>query len=342
VTTVTDVAPVMNWVYVDAQTYQLKYGVRKDAEPNITGKFDCTRQNHRLTLMGWEGFCAVEVRPGIWGVYFDINDDGLTGKVPAGTRVLEIELERCEKRWKKEAMARAEDQATKGEYTNAPESQKSMKDPPKPVTHINTIAESTKDDNAEVRTIPLVGSAKSNGLIHTPVQSPAQSPLLLPLQALLPETTPPKYKSSPCSNAEPSVKSSSRLQTVVQVESPLIHQSFRLCPIQQFQNQSIRQFYQNARNRDYSMNEEPIELQSANNFADLIQFSRPLSSLTLSRPSHILATPNAKSIYKTKGLLQRLSGSVDWIASRKALRKGRKTRSKDNPMESDRPRTPLR
>jgi hypothetical protein len=130
VTTVTDVAPIMNWVYVDVKTHQVKYGVRKDAEPNITGKFDCTRQDHRLTLMDWEGFCAVEVRPGIWGVYFDLDDDGLTGKVPAGTRVLEIELERCEKRWKKEAMDRAQDQTTKRENINAPEPQKGIKSPP--------------------------------------------------------------------------------------------------------------------------------------------------------------------------------------------------------------------
>ncbi|KAF2798013.1 hypothetical protein K505DRAFT_346865 [Melanomma pulvis-pyrius CBS 109.77] len=129
VTTVTEVAPIMNWVYVDAQTYQLKYGIRKDAEPNITGQFDCTRQNHRLTLLGWEGFCAVEARPGTWAVYFDLDDDGLKGKVPVGTRVLEIELERREKRWKKEATARAGDQTTMREQTLTPESPEIFKDP---------------------------------------------------------------------------------------------------------------------------------------------------------------------------------------------------------------------
>ncbi|KAF2715679.1 hypothetical protein K504DRAFT_354525, partial [Pleomassaria siparia CBS 279.74] len=112
VTTITDEAPVMNWVYVDAKTHQLKYGVRKDAQDNITGSFDCTRQDRRLTLLGWEGFCAVETEPGIWAVYFDVDDNGLRGKVHVGTRVLDIELQRCEKRWKKEASARMLDQTT--------------------------------------------------------------------------------------------------------------------------------------------------------------------------------------------------------------------------------------
>ncbi|KAH7083192.1 hypothetical protein BKA63DRAFT_584465 [Paraphoma chrysanthemicola] len=113
VTTITDVAPVMNWVYIDRETHEAKYGVRVDAQPNFTGPFDCTRQDRRLTFAGWEGWCAVEEQPGSWALYFDVDDDGLKSKVTPNTRVLEIELSRKEKRFQKEAAARQQDQTTK-------------------------------------------------------------------------------------------------------------------------------------------------------------------------------------------------------------------------------------
>jgi hypothetical protein len=113
VTTITDVAPIMNWVYIDRETYEAKYGVRADAQPNLTGPFDCTRQDRRLTFDGWEGWCAVEEYDGYWCLYFDIDDDGLKSKVALGTRVLEVELSRKEKRFKKEQETRQQDQTTK-------------------------------------------------------------------------------------------------------------------------------------------------------------------------------------------------------------------------------------
>lgn len=50
----------MNWIYVDQSTYEVKYGVRADSQPNLNGPFDCTKQNRRLLFEGWEGFVAVE------------------------------------------------------------------------------------------------------------------------------------------------------------------------------------------------------------------------------------------------------------------------------------------
>ncbi|KAI8723661.1 hypothetical protein NCS52_00222500 [Fusarium sp. LHS14.1] len=98
VTTISDDPPFLNWIYVDKNTYQVKYGVRADTEGHITGPFDCTKQDRRMTCEGWEGFCAVEELPGIWALYYDRDDDGLKSKVPMGTRVLEVELTRREKK----------------------------------------------------------------------------------------------------------------------------------------------------------------------------------------------------------------------------------------------------
>lgn len=112
VTTITDAAPIMNWVYVDKETCEVKYGVRAEAQPHLTGPFDCTRQDRRLTFDGWEGWCAVEQAPGLWGLYFDLDDDGLRSRLEPGTRVLEIELSRKEKRFQKEVDTRHQDQTT--------------------------------------------------------------------------------------------------------------------------------------------------------------------------------------------------------------------------------------
>lgn len=54
-----------------------------------------------MTFEGWEGFVAVEDYPGMWALYFDRDDDGLATKVPMGTRVLEVELTRREKKERK-------------------------------------------------------------------------------------------------------------------------------------------------------------------------------------------------------------------------------------------------
>ncbi|KAF2655181.1 hypothetical protein K491DRAFT_576369, partial [Lophiostoma macrostomum CBS 122681] len=101
VTRVSSVLPIMNWLFIDVDTHQLRHGVRKNAEGHITGPFDCTATNRRITLQGWEGWCVVEEQPGDWAVYFDVHDDALQKKVARGTRVLEIEIERREERWKR-------------------------------------------------------------------------------------------------------------------------------------------------------------------------------------------------------------------------------------------------
>ncbi|KAI0546616.1 hypothetical protein F4679DRAFT_575303 [Xylaria curta] len=101
VSTISDDPPMLNWIYVDKDTYEVKYGLRTDAQENLTGPFDCTRQDRRMTLEGWEGFVAVEDYPGVWALYFDRDDDGLVTKVPMGTRVLEVELTRREKKERK-------------------------------------------------------------------------------------------------------------------------------------------------------------------------------------------------------------------------------------------------
>lgn len=87
----------MNWVFVHAQTHELKFGPRAASDGNATGPWDCTRQDRRLTFSGWEGFCAVQ-EGDFWALYFDLDGDRLKGKVSPGTPVVELELLRVEMR----------------------------------------------------------------------------------------------------------------------------------------------------------------------------------------------------------------------------------------------------
>ncbi|KAI5861119.1 hypothetical protein GGS23DRAFT_153341 [Durotheca rogersii] len=99
VSTICEEPPIMNWIYVDRSTYELKFGTRPQAQANWPGPFDCTRQDHRLTFNGWEGFFVV--REGdFWALYFDVDQDGLKAKVGDARPVLEVELLRVEMRVK--------------------------------------------------------------------------------------------------------------------------------------------------------------------------------------------------------------------------------------------------
>lgn len=103
VTTISDAPPFLNWVFVDKKTHEVKYGVRKDAEPQYVGPWDVTKADRRLMFQGWEGFVAVEETEGsgLWALYFDVKDDGLRARGRVGTknlRMLALEVWRRELR----------------------------------------------------------------------------------------------------------------------------------------------------------------------------------------------------------------------------------------------------
>ena len=97
VTTIND-ENMLNWVFVDAETYQLRYGVRKESQAHLTGPVDLLMTadgEKRLTFEGWEGFVVVKGRAGEWGLYFDRDDDGLRQRAK-GSSVVEVEVVRAE------------------------------------------------------------------------------------------------------------------------------------------------------------------------------------------------------------------------------------------------------
>jgi hypothetical protein len=108
VTTISDDPPFLNWVFVDRDTHEVKYGVRAEAEGHLVGPWDCTWVDKRLTFEGWEGFIAVQEDEDddLWALYFDSEDDGLRSGGRVGTegkRMLAVEVWRKERRKGKEA-----------------------------------------------------------------------------------------------------------------------------------------------------------------------------------------------------------------------------------------------
>ncbi|RDW72947.1 hypothetical protein BP6252_06854 [Coleophoma cylindrospora] len=101
VSTISDDPPQLNWIYVDKDTYEVKYGLKADAEPHLCGPWTVSPIDRRLTFDGWEGFTVVEEYEDEWALYYDVDDDGLEEKVPADVPIMEIELTRRELRMKK-------------------------------------------------------------------------------------------------------------------------------------------------------------------------------------------------------------------------------------------------
>ncbi|MCJ1452187.1 hypothetical protein MMC28_002529 [Mycoblastus sanguinarius] len=102
VSTIAPGPPVLNWIYVDKETNEVKYGNKIEAGDHIKGPWNCTKIDRRMTFEGWEGFLAVREKAGTWALYFDREDDGLKGKVE-GKRTLEIEVMRRERKKGKES-----------------------------------------------------------------------------------------------------------------------------------------------------------------------------------------------------------------------------------------------
>lgn len=104
VSTISEDPPFLNWIYVDSRTSEVKYGVRDEAEAHVTGPWDCTKQDRRLTFEGWEGFTVVQEdeERDLWGLYFDREDDGLrvegqVGRDVPRKRMLQVLIEREER-----------------------------------------------------------------------------------------------------------------------------------------------------------------------------------------------------------------------------------------------------
>ncbi|KAH6718673.1 hypothetical protein BKA61DRAFT_473769 [Leptodontidium sp. MPI-SDFR-AT-0119] len=102
VSTISDDPPQLNWIYIDKDTYEIKYGLKLQAEGNLVGPWDVTPIDRRLNFDDWEGFAVVEEKEGVWALYFDVDDDGLAAKVLVTKRIMEVKLTRRKIKIRKE------------------------------------------------------------------------------------------------------------------------------------------------------------------------------------------------------------------------------------------------
>lgn len=96
VSTVSVDPPMLNWIYIDKDTLEVKHANRSGSIEHHVGDYDWTSEDSDdscITFDDWEGFLAVEEEPGQWALYFDLNDDGLKG-YKKGRRTVEISLVR--------------------------------------------------------------------------------------------------------------------------------------------------------------------------------------------------------------------------------------------------------
>jgi len=95
VSTISKEPPLLNWIYVDTNTLELKYGNKTQSRPHIFAPWDWTEDQQALTLDGWEGFVVMEETSGSsnWILGYD-RDDDLLQSVKGDRVVLECRLQR--------------------------------------------------------------------------------------------------------------------------------------------------------------------------------------------------------------------------------------------------------
>jgi hypothetical protein len=94
VSTISDNPPMLNWLYVDKDTLELKFGNRTQSTEHIVGHWDWTEDQSGLLLKKKELWAAVEEEEGVWALYYDINENGLAGVIDPAKVVVEISVDR--------------------------------------------------------------------------------------------------------------------------------------------------------------------------------------------------------------------------------------------------------
>lgn len=85
---------MLNWIFVDKDTCELRYGNRTQSLPHLVGHWDWTEDQSGVLLQGKELWAAVEEEEDVWGLYYDVNENGLDGIVDPSKTVIDISIDR--------------------------------------------------------------------------------------------------------------------------------------------------------------------------------------------------------------------------------------------------------
>lgn len=95
VSTISRDPPMLNWIYIDKDTQELKYASKSGSISHHVGSFDWTGDEDGSCILfdDWEGFVAVQEADGQWSLYFDLNDDGISS-IKQDRKTCEVSLVR--------------------------------------------------------------------------------------------------------------------------------------------------------------------------------------------------------------------------------------------------------
>ncbi|KAL4970313.1 VPS28 protein-domain-containing protein [Aspergillus stella-maris] len=77
VSTIQDDPPMLNWLYADTETHEVKYGNRTQSCEHAPAPWDWTEEERTIILEKNRGFYAVREKDGCWAIYLDRDGDEL-------------------------------------------------------------------------------------------------------------------------------------------------------------------------------------------------------------------------------------------------------------------------
>lgn len=85
--------PLLNWIYVDKDTMEVKYGNKTASIEHHVGPWDWSDDERVIIFDDAAQFTAVQ-DPATrrWQLYQDMKEDGLAGYIPKGRRKVQVNL----------------------------------------------------------------------------------------------------------------------------------------------------------------------------------------------------------------------------------------------------------
>lgn len=99
VSQVRDDPPLLNWIYIDKNTMELKYGNKSTSIDHNIGPWDWSEDEEQVVFDDIDAtyinaFYAVESMPGKWQLYFDMRGNQLVDYLASKTKKIQVELHR--------------------------------------------------------------------------------------------------------------------------------------------------------------------------------------------------------------------------------------------------------
>lgn len=87
--------PLLNWVYIDGNTMELRYGNKSKSIAHHVGPWDWAEDEEGITFDDYEEFTAVEDPASKrWQLFADMSEEAIEIYVPKGRKTMTVYLKR--------------------------------------------------------------------------------------------------------------------------------------------------------------------------------------------------------------------------------------------------------